>query len=96
MRHFTQVTLLAWFLASGALAHADTFLRDVTLVDIETETLAVAQSMLIRDGVIAEVGANIAPAERTEVIDGAGGYLIPGLWDSHVHIFSSAWRSLRQ
>lgn len=38
---------------------------------------------------IAEVGPGIVPGEATNVVDGAGGYLMPGLWDSHVHIFSS-------
>src|SRR5690606_40771861 len=27
--------------------------------------------------------------DGAEVVDGAGGYLIPGLWDMHVHTFNS-------
>lgn len=45
--------------------------------------------MLIRDGLITEVGADIASASANR-LNGAGGYLIPGLWDSHVHIFSTS------
>ncbi|MBU4527113.1 MAG: amidohydrolase family protein [Desulfomicrobium sp.] len=89
MRHFAQGALLASLLAIGGAAHADTLLTDVALVDVETGTLTYAQSVLIRDGVIAEMGTYIAPADEFEVIDGSGGFLIPGLWDSHVHVFSS-------
>ncbi len=81
--------LFAWLLTIGAAAHADTLLTDVTLVDVETGTLAAGQSVLIRDGVIAEMGTDIAASDGTDLVDGAGTYLIPGLWDSHVHIFSS-------
>ncbi len=90
MRQVATTTLLIWLLAISGPTSADTLLTDVTLVDVGTGTLAEGQSVLIRDGVISEMGADIAPADGVEVIDGSGGYLIPGLWDSHVHVFSSA------
>ncbi len=73
--------------AVGA-AQADTLLTNVTLVDIEAGNLAADQSVLIRDGLITEVGTNLT-ADDVTIVDGRCGYLIPGLWDSHVHIFSS-------
>lgn len=91
MRHpCRNSVLLACLLAVAPAAHADTLLADVTLVDVETGTLTQGQSVLIRDGMIAEVGPGIAAGDGSEIVDGAGGYLIPGLWDSHVHIFSSS------
>lgn len=76
-------------LITGSEAAAEaTLLTHVTLVDVETGTLAPEQSLLIRDGVIAEIGASVAPGDAT-VVDAEGGFLIPGLWDSHVHVFSS-------
>ncbi len=71
-----------------AQAQSETLLTDVTNVDVAGGTLAPGHSVLIRDGLIAEVGEDIASDTATPV-NGAGGYLIPGLWDSHVHIFSS-------
>ncbi|RFU14748.1 hypothetical protein DZD18_00310 [Rhodobacteraceae bacterium W635] len=71
-----------------AQAQSETLLTDVTIVDVAGGTLAPGQSVLIRDGLIAEVGVDVTSASATR-LDGAGGYLIPGLWDSHVHIFSS-------
>ncbi|MEQ8743011.1 amidohydrolase family protein [Parasphingorhabdus sp.] len=73
-----------------ALAQSDTLLTDVTIVDVTEGTLTPNQSILIRDGLIVEVGPEIELDASATRIDGAGGYLIPGLWDSHVHIFSSA------
>ncbi len=83
-----NLILAAVLAATTGVARAETLLTNVTLVDIETGTLAADQSVLIQDGVITEVGANLMASDVT-IVDGKGGYLIPGLWDSHVHIFSS-------
>lgn len=41
--------------------------------------------VLVEGARIARVGANIKTPEGTEVIDGTGKYLVPGLTDIHVH-----------
>lgn len=41
--------------------------------------------VLIRDGVIAEVGSVVEPHGAVQV-DGGGRWIIPGLWDAHVHL----------
>jgi hypothetical protein len=41
--------------------------------------------VVIANGRIQSVGQNDAPADA-ELIDGTGQYLIPGLWDMHVHL----------
>lgn len=80
---------LTFGIAAEAQAQSETLLTDVTIVDVAEGTLTPGQSVLIRDGLITEVGADIASASATHLY-GAGGYLIPGLWDSHVHIFSTS------
>ena len=88
-RAFLRTLAAACALALGqGWATAETLLTDVTLVDVATGSLAAGQSVLIRGGVIAEVADEIS-TPNARAIDGAGGYLIPGLWDSHVHVFSS-------
>jgi predicted amidohydrolase YtcJ len=45
--------------------------------------------VLIQDGVITEIGTGIETAARprgAHVADGDGRWLIPGLWDAHVHL----------
>jgi hypothetical protein len=80
---------LAIIVVTEALAQSETLLSDVTIVDVIEGTLDPGQSVLIRDGLVAEVGVDVTSTSATR-LDGAGGFLIPGLWDSHVHIFSSA------
>lgn len=76
-------------LAAGTSATAEIMLlTDVMLVEVETGTLTPDRSVLIRDGVIVEIGA-VAEAAGATILDGDGRFLIPGLWDSHVHVFSS-------
>lgn len=42
--------------------------------------------VLIRDGKIAEIGADLKIDDATEVIDGAGRLLFPGFVDAHTHM----------
>lgn len=65
-------------------------LTDVTTVDVERGTVSAGQSVLIEDGLIAEVGPDVrSGVEGVTQFDANGAFLIPGLWDSHVHIFTS-------
>ncbi|MCL8024025.1 amidohydrolase [Nocardioides bruguierae] len=41
--------------------------------------------VLVRGGRVVEVGAGLA-ADGAEVVDAAGRWLTPGLWDAHVHL----------
>jgi predicted amidohydrolase YtcJ len=50
--------------------------------------------VLVRDGVIAEIGAPARP-RGVPVVDGEGRWLIPGLWDAHVHLGQWAITSRR-
>jgi hypothetical protein len=74
-------------LPSAALAEA-TLLTNVTIVDVETGRLTNGSSVLIRDSMIVAVGDDITAGDAVH-LDAEGGYLIPGLWDSHVHVFST-------
>lgn len=74
--------------AFGSVGQADTLLTNVNVVNVETGTITQDRSLLISDGVITEIRADIT-AHDAYIVDASGGYLIPGLWDSHVHIFSS-------
>src|SRR6266498_5314385 len=42
--------------------------------------------VVVRDGRIAEVGTDLVAGPHAKHIDGRGGFLIPGLIDSHVHV----------
>ncbi len=53
------------------------------------EQLSELQSVLVRDGLIVEIGT-VASEEDVQVFDGAGGTLLPGLVDSHTHSYGSS------
>lgn len=72
--------------AAPDLSHS-TVITDVTVVDVETGTLDTHRNVYIRGEKI----VSIAPATRfapgAHAISGAGKFLIPGLWDMHVHLW---------
>jgi cytosine/adenosine deaminase-related metal-dependent hydrolase len=76
---------------------ADLVISHVTVVDVEDGRLLADRDVLIRGDTIVAIrpASEVAPI-ADEVIDGRGGYLIPGLWDMHAHIRTSgvpAWIS---
>lgn len=44
----------------------------------------------VEHGVVAEVAPSLRPAPGAEVVDGAGGALLPGLHDHHIHLLATA------
>ena len=49
--------------------------------------------VLVKDGIIAKVGRNIAYTGNAEVIDGQGKLLMPGLINCHCHVPMTVLRS---
>jgi imidazolonepropionase-like amidohydrolase len=69
---------------------ADELVRNVHIVDVETGVTGEAQDILIKDGIIAAISISTgSDTSKVNEFDGNGGFVIPGLWDSHVHVFSS-------
>lgn len=71
---------------AGPQPTADIAITNATVVDVETGELHANQTILIADGRIVDIesGLDRQPA-AAEVLDAKAGYLIPGLWDMHVH-----------
>lgn len=67
-------------------ADADILIRDVTIVDVVTGSEHAKRSILIHGDKIAAVGGQFAAAKSMTVVEGGGKYIIPGLWDMHVHL----------
>ena len=64
---------------------ADLAIQNVTVIDAANGARE-ALTVLVRDGRITAVQAADEAVSATEVVDGSGQYLIPGLWDFHVHL----------
>ena len=59
-------------------------IRNVTVIDVEQGRRLPGRTVVIQNGRIAAVGTAAVP-RGARVIDGSGRFLIPGLWDMHVH-----------
>jgi imidazolonepropionase-like amidohydrolase len=78
-------------LASPAFAaqqQGDVIIRHATVVDVEHARTLADQAVVLRGGDIAAVGADAEIARNWQAkntVDAKNRYLIPGLWDMHVH-----------
>ena len=66
-------------------ARADLLLTHATIIDVQTGQLTPDQAVAVRGNVIAAVGPQAATMPATDVVDVSGAYVMPGLWDMHVH-----------
>jgi imidazolonepropionase-like amidohydrolase len=85
--------LLTAFTSFGQAASLDsntTIFVGVNVIPMDKERVMRNQTVIVRDGVIAEIGdaKKVKVPKGAQRIDGAGKFLIPGLTDMHVHLFT--------
>jgi imidazolonepropionase-like amidohydrolase len=94
MRPFPAACLaLATFLGMEIAAAETLAITHVDVIDATGSPPQHDMTVIVRDGRIAELGksdAVQAPA-HAKAVDGSGRYLIPGLWDMHVHTVFGDW-----
>lgn len=86
--------LLAVTIFHGILAGADDSVRvpeayaiaNVTVIDTNSGAAHPDMTVVVRGNRIASVGKETSLPDNARVIDGRGKFLIPGLWDMHVHL----------
>ena len=68
-------------------ANSATYITHVTVIDTETGAENPDQTVIVAGDRITAVRASSSeqPVAGAQVIDGSGKFLIPGLWDMHVH-----------
>ena len=74
-------------------------ITDVNVVDVRTGEIHPEQTVIIDRGRIVSVGSRKDtryPRNAPVIINGKGLYLIPGLWDMHVHLVFGDWFPLAQ
>jgi imidazolonepropionase-like amidohydrolase len=94
-RLLCAVTVL---LATACLAQSPTsstlIIHDVTVIDGTGSPAKTHQTVIIDDGKIAAIddsGMGFAGKLPGKHIDASGKFLIPGLWDMHVHVVFGDW-----
>ena len=76
---------------------APTLIDHVLLFDSVAGRYVPDQSVLVADGQVKAVAAagTIKPPSGATIIDGRGKTLLPGLWDSHLHVGGDDWNLLQ-
>ena len=73
-------------LQRGAPAGGTLVVKDVTLIDGTDAAPRAHVSLVVRDGTIASIAPAGSEPTSQSMIDGAGRFAIPGLFDAHVHV----------
>lgn len=90
------ITLLILLAALAGFAQAmppdngTTAFVNVNVIPMDKERVLRNQTVIVRNGVIAEIGdaRKVKVPKGAQRIEGAGKFLIPGLADMHVHLFT--------
>ena len=81
-----KINFLALLIGSQLFSlEAGIVIENITLIDAKNGTRT-NQTVSIENGVIQSIGSAKLDMEDSQIIDGEGKYLIPGLWDAHVHL----------
>lgn len=72
-------------------------LRNVTLIDMTDDRPKPNMTVVISGDRITEIGSKAAIPRNAQIVDASGKFLIPGLWDMHVHpLPSTRWDGHRE
>jgi imidazolonepropionase-like amidohydrolase len=86
-----KLTLLCIAFLSANAAFCQTYIKNVTVVDVLKGKLIADQTVTINGDFIIDMAASkkVNIPANAKVIDGTGKFLMPGLTDAHFHFFQS-------
>jgi imidazolonepropionase-like amidohydrolase len=86
-RRFVILNAIAACIPPCALAQGSIAIRNVTVIPMTGTGPLAAQTVLVREGRIAQIGpaSELRVPASARVVDGTGKYLIPGLFEMHAH-----------
>jgi imidazolonepropionase-like amidohydrolase len=94
MRRFRGLALIALAAVAGGAAGQESDVLAVTGATVMTagpEGTIENGTVIVRDGKIAAVGADVAIPEGATVVDATGRFLLPGIVDTHSHMGVYPW-----
>jgi len=83
------IITFAWLLMGSNVRAQNILVTNVNVISMKDSSIAYKRSVLVVDGTIASVKDMIKtdPRSKAIVIDAAGAYMIPGLFDMHMHFY---------
>ncbi len=85
------ILTICFAIACSLTLFAQTFITNVSILDVENQKLIPNQTVTITNDLISNIQSSkkVKTPEKATVIDGTGKFLIPGLTDAHIHFFQS-------
>ncbi len=92
----SALAALAWFwlfAVPGRAASGPIAITKVNVIDVTGGTVIEDSTVVLSGGRIVDIGksADAHIPHGAQVVDGSGKFLIPGLWDMHVHMVFGDW-----
>jgi len=87
----TKLTLLFAAVLATSATFGQTYIKNVTVVDVVKSRLIPDETVIITGNIISDIGPSkkIKIPADAKVIDGTGKFLMPGLTDAHIHFFQT-------
>ena len=80
----------AFLLGNQTAQNRPLIFRNVTLIDMRSPAPQPNMTIVISGNRVSKIGKNVKIPRNAETVDTRGKFLIPGLWDMHVHIFNNS------
>lgn len=84
-RLLLYLTTFCFAISCSSQFPADVVIHNANIIDVETGDIAKGQTIEIRDGTIAAIHSNAPDIVANDSINASDKYVMPGLWDMHVH-----------
>lgn len=86
IRPATVLALLGFTVACGTPPQpADLVVTGATIIDVQQGSLTPGRNVVVRGGRIIDVTADASAYAAAASMDASGKFVMPGLWDNHVH-----------
>ena len=85
------ILTICFAIACSLTLFAQTFITNVSILDVENQKLIPNQTVTITNDLISNIQSSkkVKIPNHATIIDGTGKFLMPGLTDTHIHFFQS-------
>lgn len=91
MKIINLILISVLFVSCQKIIEGDIIIKNVNIIDVKTGDINFGMDVIINEEKITSIieHKENATYKSEKVIDASNKYLIPGLWDMHVHIFNN-------
>jgi hypothetical protein len=86
-----RILILLFALPTFCRAQNILVIKNISVIDMKDSIPKINQTVIIEGNKIRSIGNKIKLPASAKTIDGTNKFLIPGLWDMHVHMWHERW-----